>query len=260
MCLVALLEIVMLPLLLDWFIFGNKFPSNLTNAEWADFLGGYIGSIIGAVFSIVGILITIRFTSVQNKKDRELQIRPYFDIRHKRTNKFLGTDKMLGNLAYSCDTIEHKGPFVYGQLLFKNVGIGSAIHCRFDNVEINDGREHYGMIFADNGQIGTTSLQAGEEGCLAINICLNYDEIDDKDIENFEDGTRHVKYQVATKYKHHKIKVSFIYEDILGNTFQQDVLLNMQVCIGYYQEVPKARFECDMYLESVSAPKQIVSA
>ena len=39
------LIVVILPLLLDWCIFNNDYPSNLTNGEWAGFLGGYIGAV-----------------------------------------------------------------------------------------------------------------------------------------------------------------------------------------------------------------------
>ena len=71
-----------IPLFIDWIIIGNKFPSNIINSDWVSFLGGYIGAILGALFSLIGIAWTIKFTREQNRSDRELQIRPYFDIRY----------------------------------------------------------------------------------------------------------------------------------------------------------------------------------
>lgn len=69
---------VVIPLVIDWLIIGNLFPSNISNTDWV----GYIGALIGSVVSFLGILWTINFTREQNQTDRELQIRPYLDIRY----------------------------------------------------------------------------------------------------------------------------------------------------------------------------------
>lgn len=69
---VSLICIIMLPLAIDWLIIGNEFPSNIDNSDWVGFFGDYIGAIIGAVVSLIGIIITIRYTNEQNKRDREL--------------------------------------------------------------------------------------------------------------------------------------------------------------------------------------------
>ena len=59
----ALIAAFLLPLALDWFIIGNDFPSNITNSDRVSFFGGYIGALIGAVVSLAGIIITIRYTN-----------------------------------------------------------------------------------------------------------------------------------------------------------------------------------------------------
>ncbi len=37
--------IIAIPFLIDVWIFGNTFPSNIDNQTWASFLGGYLGGI-----------------------------------------------------------------------------------------------------------------------------------------------------------------------------------------------------------------------
>lgn len=69
---ISVIAVFLLPLAIDWFIIGNSFPSNISNSDWVSFFGGYIGALIGAVVSLIGIIITIRYTNEQNKKDREL--------------------------------------------------------------------------------------------------------------------------------------------------------------------------------------------
>ena len=73
--LISLILIIGLPLAIDWLIIGSKFPSNIENSDWVGFFGGYIGALIGAIVSLAGIIITIRYTNEQNKKDRELQVK-----------------------------------------------------------------------------------------------------------------------------------------------------------------------------------------
>ena len=38
---------ICVPIIVDFFIFGNSFPSNISNESWAGFLGSFLGSIIG---------------------------------------------------------------------------------------------------------------------------------------------------------------------------------------------------------------------
>ena len=77
---VTVLFVALFPLAIDRFILGNSYPSNASNAEWMSFFGGYFGAIIGGFLSLVGIAFTIRFTREESRADRELQIRPVFDI------------------------------------------------------------------------------------------------------------------------------------------------------------------------------------
>lgn len=84
---------VLLPLGIDYFIFGNSVESNLTNAEWAGFLGSYIGGIA----TILAVIITIWFTTKENEEKQtqrnqeELEkrkrcIKPYLETRCRYVN------------------------------------------------------------------------------------------------------------------------------------------------------------------------------
>lgn len=58
---------IALPIFIDIFIFGNNWPSNITNGEWASFLGSLIGGLLGGVGTLAAVLFSI-------KENRELQI------------------------------------------------------------------------------------------------------------------------------------------------------------------------------------------
>lgn len=63
--------LVLLPLLLDFFIFSNNYASNVTNDGWAGFLGGYIGGIIGGVVTLIAMIVPLRQTQKQIMEAKE---------------------------------------------------------------------------------------------------------------------------------------------------------------------------------------------
>ena len=81
--------IIVVPLLIDLFIFGNAFHSNIDNQAWAGFLGSYLGGIA----TLVAVFITI---SDNNKKieeqklyeqeriaeEKKAAVKPYLDTRY----------------------------------------------------------------------------------------------------------------------------------------------------------------------------------
>lgn len=254
----AIILVAGLPLFLDYCIFGNSMPSNLSNTEWASFLGSYLGAIIGAVIALIGVTATISFTSKQNKESNELHVRPYFDIKYKITKEFIGVEKQLGRLAYtnerSARVEEGKNQHSYGIIYFKNVGIGPAINCHFENVEINDNRKHGPMLFADSyNVVNVNSLQAGEEGGLLINILWNFDPVE-KSSFIFEQGEYYPSQAAMTKYKSHNICFDFIYADILGNVFSQKIRLKVQIGIMHKNDV--GHYSADVFLEEVMQPER----
>lgn len=63
---IGILTIIGIPLILDYCIFGNKIESNLNNAEWGSFLGGYLG----AVISVLGVFISIKYQIFENSNSK----------------------------------------------------------------------------------------------------------------------------------------------------------------------------------------------
>lgn len=58
-CIIVMILIgAVLPLLTDWFIFGNSFPSAISNSDWSGFLGSLWGGIIGGIGTLISIYIS----------------------------------------------------------------------------------------------------------------------------------------------------------------------------------------------------------
>ena len=75
-----------LPFVFKYAIFENPALSNLTNGEWASFLGSYVGGIFGGIGTLIAVYITVKSSQqiqLVNKKDTDQRI---FDesIRHQK--------------------------------------------------------------------------------------------------------------------------------------------------------------------------------
>lgn len=252
---ILILLVTISPLLMDWIILGNKVPSNLSNAEWANFFGSYIGAIIGSVFSLLGIVITIIFTNAQNKKDRELQIRPYLDISYCETESLIKTSKSLGHILYSCDSSEPKEPFICGLLILKNIGIGTMTNFTM-RYEADDKRQHFPVLLQSHtGDVRTNYLQSGEEISIPIYIALNFDPISKEDCF-IENGQKKVSLNVLKKYQTFKLYVDISYTDILQDKYCQHIVFQSRIGaeIGPNDDVGKYR--CGLYIDSISTPQK----
>lgn len=261
--LVSFMLIIGLPLAIDWLIIGNEFPSNIENSDWVGFFGGYIGSLIGAIVSVAGIIITIRYTNEQNKKDRELQIRPYCAVRYVNDNKLVGTDKIIGELPIGCEPKENKGSKYTSIIYIKNIGLGPAVEFDFDMDEINDGRAHYPILMQRN--VDTSNrivnlLEPGEEAAYPIHIFFNFDKITEDDFIDLGGSTLSrytVKAEVMQKYKNFDIVIHIKYHDLFMNTYYQKIVLSSSIYIGGNMNEKQADYRCGMYLKEKTAPIKV---
>jgi len=76
------LVFIAIPLLMDYFLFGNNFSTNLNNSEWSGFLGSYIGSLIGAIATIAGVWYGFHLDSKKqiDSEIRENSLIVYYDL------------------------------------------------------------------------------------------------------------------------------------------------------------------------------------
>ena len=257
--LISAIVIIGLPLAVDWLIIGNRFPSNIENSGWVTFLGGYIGAIV----SLAGIIITIRYTNEQNKKDRELQVRPYCTMRYVHDNKLVGTNKIIAELPIGCEPKENSGPEYISIIYIKNIGLGPAVEFSFNMDELNDGRAHYPILMqrnADSSNRSVNTLQPGEEAAFPIHIFFNFDKItedDFLDLGESEMGRYVVKNEVRQKYKNFNIVIHVKYHDLFMNTYYQKITLSSQISVDENWEEKKADYLCGINLKEITTPVKV---
>ena len=92
-----ILVILLLPIVLEFFVFRNEVYSALTNGEWGGFLGSYIGGAIGGIGTLLAVYITTKETQkVQNDTLNQMQYDR--DLSAKKERKEFA-DEIASNVA-----------------------------------------------------------------------------------------------------------------------------------------------------------------
>ncbi len=254
----SLFVIIVLPIAIDWLIIGNDFPSNITNSDWVGFLGGYVGSILGCIISLVGILWTIKFTREQNRADRELQIRPYLDIRYVQLFEKLKKEVLWLGYVMINEFDENDADFNdahRGLLYLKNVGNGPATNINV-TVSVENIKVKYNAKFTNqNMKVTSNSIQPSEESTISFIITNNRIAPSKDELTWNEHGFAycdHIKYPIPDGYN---ITIQLSYNDLLGNAFNQE----LKFTVHYHMSCDKEKggsYGCDLHLEEIGAPQK----
>lgn len=218
--------VVLLPIAIDRLIIGNNYFSNISNESLVSFLGSYCGAIIGAIATILGISITIEYTSNQAKKDRDfetkqenenrrLQIAPYL--------KYEQCDKILNERDYTqlpCIFEENYNTFVNTSISIKNVGMGPVVNFNINSLKFNN--EELGYTASSNGVI-----EKEEIIYILFDFRLNLEQIKHEDLIKAPQGSI-TKFNVPTKYnKGGKLELLIGYNDLLENKYEQNITIHL---------------------------------
>lgn len=248
---------ISLPLVMDWLIVGNNIPSNVSNSDWVNFFGGYIGAILGSIVSLIGIIATIRYTNKQNRIDRELQVRPYCVVRYINKREPFRAAEILAGLHISTGSLESNSIHDAGVIFIKNVGVGPAIEFEFTVNEINSDSK-LSLIMEDRTSSSSASaLLSGYEAAFPIRISGDFDPIREEDfIDTGEDGMYHfrLKEETMLKYKSFDIAINMRYKDMYHNQYCQKISLFALMSIGARPNEKCAEHICTISLKEVTNP------
>lgn len=216
--------IILIPIVIDHLIIGNKFASNISNESWVSFLGSYIGALMGAGVTLLGLIITIKFTMAENKKDRRLTVAPYFKYNTHKPSTFKNKIdiKINNNLDENYinnhldENIKKANTAVKTVVSLKNIGAGPAIDFKIHN------------IFFKNNELskGFKDIKDPLESNSTLFIQI-YLETFLKEIDN----DNLIKYSPRdTSDKSGIFSMNVGYSDLIGNEYEQTV--DFQVNIG----------------------------
>lgn len=218
------IAIVLIPIFIDFIILGNKFPSNVNNNDWIGFLGSYVGALIGAVITLVGVIMTINYTRKEANEDRRLSIAPYI--------KYTMLEKTLKTKQHNLDVFyfeKDDNTEINTTVIMKNIGLGPVL-----NIEVLD--IYFNGEFTNRRSIGVPGvIEKDEEILLLIDLRLKLEEIKEDDV--IEDKTELpdslFRFNVPDNYKNVGGELSFKikYKDLMNNEYEQIVKIKVIIAL-----------------------------
>lgn len=225
--LVSLVVLLASPILINSIIksgpwFGIEAASN---NDWIGFLGDYFGGIITAL----SLAITIWYTTWQYRDHDRKRIQPYVTFEQLHKNVFRDDTKevkefKIGITGYFGGEQNTNSGFLFNNLEFygmiSNIGIGTAINIKLVDFSI----ENKNLEFDSNT---IRSLSVNESVYFRFDgsgIYIKDDELSPEIkgiLAESESGQRKIA----------RMKFSFVvtYNDMLGNKYNQNVLVELQI-------------------------------
>ncbi|KHD16016.1 hypothetical protein AWN73_09840 [Clostridium butyricum] len=217
------LILIILPLLINWTILDNKFPSNADNNAWIGFFGSYIGASIGAVITLSGVIITINFTRKESKEDRRLSIAPY--LKYNMLEQTLQQKHDL-DIFYCVDNENTK---INTTILIKNIGLGPLINIKISDTYFNDECNNRTVI----GMPGI--IEKNEECLLLVDLRLRLESIPENEvIEDKNEASESIfRFDVPDKYKNvgGQLKFKVSYNDLMNNYYEQNIEISVLISL-----------------------------
>ena len=201
--------VIAIPLLIDIFIFGNSFPSNIENQAWAGFLGSYLGGIA----TLVAVFITISDNNKKIEEQKKLEkeqlteekkyaVRPYLDTRYiffNEDSEFGLNDRVFDikertvekvrygftSMDEQCIKMRQSVPnYIYLKYIIRNIGAASAVDMK---VSVNGFSEKISIAKDETVNLFMI-ISMGKEETVPFSILLDYWDVEKRAHYNQEDG------------------------------------------------------------------------
>ena len=203
--------IIILPFFMDKFIIGNNIPSNISNSDWVSFLASYMG----AIASVIGIIMTIEHTKKEAREDRRLSLAPLLSyeaiqMRHDSRGMNLFKPNFIDKEIIRSEDKWDQNPAIK----IENIGLGPLLNLTITDIKLEE-RQLGENIFEDI-HMDETQKVLKKDGILFIQASFSLkayslEELDKK------------KQQPENK----EIKISFTvrYDDAINTHYAEEVTL-----------------------------------
>ncbi|MGG0277786.1 hypothetical protein [Bacillus rhizoplanae] len=201
--------------------------------EYVGFFGNYLGSIV----TIVGVWLTIRFTTKEENENRRLQIIPYIETSFTESELTIGQNPdREKELRIEVGDWENQNKRITGHLKLQNVGLGSAIDVKIHDVFFENQPFLNVPVINVLKQDGDTSI--GVEISLVL-----------------PDTLRKTIAELKSQSKELHMKLS--YKDLLGNTYIQKLSIICSIVVFYGLDDIITALDVNTYLRHEGQPQLV---
>jgi hypothetical protein len=261
----VLLVVLLIPLLIDYCIIGNKFPSNIDNSDWVSFLGSYIG----AFCTLIGIWWTIRFTREQAVKDRDYakeQAKKDRDLAREMAleeRSYQNEPKLLVNLKSKSqfkenaelylfyDGDDHTNMDIVSFLSIKNIGLGPALNICITNINYKDKELNIGCQYS--------GLEVGQEVVIKFDLSMCLESFDGDGVLKKWKGPFKSRSEKSHN-KSGKMEFDIEYNDLFGDSYYFTFHVKSQISIlcWFIEEENEWMFaDVSVFIPQVSTRRKI---
>ncbi|WP_212936554.1 hypothetical protein [Bacillus hominis] len=202
-----------------------------TNFEESNDWIGFYGNVLSSIAGLIGIILTIRFTTREENENRRLQVVPYLEISYEPKSD-----------GIKRTTIEMREPehnhVVIGRLILYNVGLGSVVDLRIHDIIFSGEKQNFTINSTNVVRVNTEVIIN-----LAIGIFVP------TTTTNHETCQRHAKSR--------ELKMKLSYKDLLGNEYSQNLVFIVSVASEYNPDTSVCQCHVSEYLNFVSKPELI---
>ena len=189
--------VLMIPIILEFFIFRNTFQSPVDNNGWASFLGSYLGGVLGGLCTLATLFVTVRESQrIQrdNKDDTERQIqdeRKRHDAEIDNQYRLHEKDKRTAFADLIADDIgiyiAHISQYHYAGL--HAITLKAEVDAAFSEMKKAEDSKLNAIKEFGSG-IDKSEIKILESECYVDKCKFKYEELKNKKEENSKNGDR----------------------------------------------------------------------
>ena len=196
-----LLVIITAPIILAVLVSLPIFKSIAVNNDWIGFWGAYLGGL----FTLLGVIITIKYYRYSFEEERRMSVIPYISITNSEKEclehkNIIGLDYVFSNLSHN-DSLYN----IETNKLAINIGLGPAIDCFIDDIIINGNR---GIDTNKKSEVMIKERFIFHLGLYGVPLPVK------NEVNNEMDSKEELMFNLR-------------YSDILGNKYKQKIVMEV---------------------------------
>jgi len=227
---IIVLVVIVVPLLVTCLI---ETPSPFSISDTSNVWIGFWGSYLGGILTLIGVVLTIRYSINQATDHRHDAVRPYLTLKQLYNTEYrndVGDLKpwdyhlgVVGNMPYDeGDVIIFDEFTTFGEI--KNIGLGTAVDVTLINVHINDFK-----LFNTNSYHALACNDKVMFQFYLFDLHINKLKLP----ITFKEGYEKLISDESLDIPELGFGFDMIYKDMYGKYYKQEVIYKVQVLEDY---------------------------
>lgn len=241
----SIIILLVLPLLISGLVSYSAFDWLETQNDWIGFWGGYLGGL----FTLGGVIITIKSSTTDSNEKQRLSVIPYISIERNAPIHVNEKEIPIGLIHVFSESMDDGCILYFDEISIlgkcQSVGLGPIINCKIKNIKIGER-----AIGSGTSKVSVIAVNEETHFILQFNsLGLSSKHLGKEFVTYYNEFQEHSSNfsQLPENY----IKFSFYFEDVLGHKYKQKAVYRGQ--LGVTKE--GSPNDINILFVSISSPK-----